>query len=85
MFLGVVILGGVLFSFEKLAILFSKYWMAFGKRLGDINSRIILTVFFLLILTPMAILKRIFQKKDKELSKTTWIDVEEKIDFTKPW
>ena len=84
LFYGTVGVGLLFFSFEKLAILFSEAWMKFGKFLGDINSRIILSIFFLLILTPMAGLKRIFNSKNAS-SKSTWVEEDQPIDFTKPW
>lgn len=84
LFWGTVALGVVLFSFEKLAILFSKYWMKFGKLLGDINSRVVLSIFFVLILVPVAFLKRIFSS-NKKASQSTWVEESQKIDFTKPW
>jgi hypothetical protein len=84
LFWSVVCLGVLLFSFEKFAILFSKYWMNFGKVLGDVNSRIILSIFFILILLPMAILKRIFTSSKMGIH-STWVEERQEIDFTKPW
>jgi hypothetical protein len=84
LFLGTLVLGIVLFSFEKLAILFSDSWMKLGKFLGDINSRIVLSIFFLLILSPMALLKKIFNANKKE-GHSTWVEESEEVNFTKPW
>lgn len=60
-------------------------WMGFGKVLGKINSTIILSIFFLCILFPTSVLKKILSKtKKKETSK--WIDINsEQINFFKPW
>jgi hypothetical protein len=84
MFWIVAAVGVLLLSYEPLAKLFSKYWMALGKFLGDINSKIILSFFFLFILTPMALLKRVISSK-YDCKSSTWITVEQAPDFTKPW
>lgn len=84
LFWGAAIFGALLFSFESLAILFSKYWMKIGKLLGEINSRIILSVFFVLILAPLSLLKRMFSSFTNEKS-STWVEENSSVDFTKPW
>lgn len=86
-FWGTLVFGITTMSSEKLAILFSDNWMKFGKFLGDINARIILTVFFLFIMNPVALLKNIFGAKAKELENTNWqeIDDNEKLNFKNPW
>ncbi len=38
-------------------------WNRFGRALGEINSRIILTLAFYAVLTPTALLYRLFNKK----------------------
>jgi hypothetical protein len=82
---GVLIFGIILFSSEKLASLFVKWWMRLGKFMGDINSKIILTVLFLLIVSPTAFLRRLFTKEQTK-RKSSWEDVtQEKSDFKKPW
>jgi hypothetical protein len=40
---------------------FYRLWMKFGQFIGGINSRIILAVFFYLIISPMGLLMRIFR------------------------
>ena len=83
--IGILVFGVLMYSFEKLALLFSKYWMKFAKVLGDFNSKIILSVFFLLILTPVALLKKISTKKTAH-GDSTWKSVEADVpDFKKPW
>lgn len=37
-------------------------WLAVAKVLGEINSRFVLTVVFFLVLTPIAIIYRLFNK-----------------------
>ena len=41
-----------------------KGWEWFGKILGAISSRILLTVIFFIVLTPIAVLSRLFGSKD---------------------
>jgi hypothetical protein len=40
----------------------ARYWMQFANLLGAFNSRVILTVTFYLILTPLAFVYRIFNR-----------------------
>ena len=84
LFWGVVICGAVLYTFEGLAILFSRYWMHLGKLLGEINSRIILSIFFILILAPTALLKKLLSSSKNE-GGSTWVEENSSVDFTKPW
>lgn len=82
---GVLAAGAVLYSSDTLGKLFAKYWMAFGKFLGDINAKIILSVMFFLLLTPIALLKKLVSTKSMQ-QKSTWTDCKgEEVDFTKPW
>lgn len=75
----------VLYTFEGAAILFVKYWMKFGKLLGDINAKIILSLLFVLILVPVALLKKITAVKTEE-TLSNWKSISnEAVDFTKPW
>lgn len=39
-------------------------WLRFGAFLGRVNSRILLTLIFYLVLTPTAFLYRLFSRKD---------------------
>ncbi|MCB0510620.1 MAG: hypothetical protein H6579_04845 [Chitinophagales bacterium] len=83
---GVLAFGAILYTFESLAKAFSKLWMSFGKALGFVNSKIILSVFFALILSPLALLKRCFGSKNLGSNSSAWLLVENKEeDFTKPW
>ncbi|MEQ8191475.1 MAG: SxtJ family membrane protein [Candidatus Eremiobacterota bacterium] len=40
----------------------AKGWMKFSSFIGNVNSRIILSVIFYLVLTPVAVLYRIFNR-----------------------
>lgn len=85
-FWGTFTFGVILMSSEKLAILFSDTWMKFGKFLGDINARIILTFFFLFIINPVALLKKIFGTKEAQTDNSNWKEVqEESVNFKNPW
>ena len=50
---------------SKLKLIFQtlyKYWMKFAHVLGWVNTRIILTVFYIVIITPVSLLLRVFKK-----------------------
>tara|TARA_Y100000385_G_scaffold207150_1_gene214767 strand:- start:11455 stop:11931 length:477 start_codon:yes stop_codon:yes gene_type:complete len=82
---GVVSFGFILYSSDTIGERFAKYWMAFGKMLGDINAKIILSFMFFVILTPIALLKKFVSTK-RPYKKSTWTDCKEsEVDFTKPW
>ena len=50
-------------AFEtRIAAMIAKGWLRFADIIGRINSRIILSIVFYLILTPLAILYRLFHK-----------------------
>ncbi|MCX5828790.1 MAG: SxtJ family membrane protein [Deltaproteobacteria bacterium] len=50
-------------SFEsRFTTALARYWMKFAAVLGAFNSRVILTVTFYLILTPLAFVYRIFNR-----------------------
>jgi len=84
-FLGVLCFGALMYIFEPLAKLFSNYWMKLGKLMGNINSRIILSIFFIIFLLPMALLKKVFTKKENDES-SAWLTIEaEKHNFKNPW
>ncbi len=50
-------------AFEsRITTALAKYWMQFAAFLGKINSRIILTLMFFFLLTPIAFLYRLFNR-----------------------
>ncbi|MDD5167827.1 MAG: SxtJ family membrane protein [Syntrophales bacterium] len=71
----------------------AQYWMRFASFLGKINSRIILTLMFFLVLTPIALLYRIMNREKvdhflKNNRDSYFDDVEKsfgKEDFEKLW
>ncbi len=58
--------------------LLKKYWLKFGSILGYINTRIILSLIFILIIIPISLIMKIFGKQflEKKINKKTpsyWI------------
>lgn len=84
---GFFILAGL--TFPIILKPFNKLWMTFAILLGWFMSRVILTILFYLILTPIGLIAKIFGKKFLDLQfkssqKTYWIKREiekEKIDY----
>jgi hypothetical protein len=69
----------VIFSFIAIPVLrpFHRLWMMLALLMGFIMSRVILTILFYLILTPIGLIAKIFDKKFMPLSfdknvKTYW-------------
>ena len=68
-------------------------WIRLGKALGYVNSRIILSVIYFFILTPIALLSRIFSKdklqlKRKNSDESYFIKRDHEFqaqDFENPW
>ena len=62
-------------------------WMDVGKYMGAFNSKIILSIFFLFILTPISFIKKILVPTPKQNKNTNWIRVkeDERINFKAPW
>ena len=62
----------------------SGIWLGFSKILGKINSKVILSIIWFFILTPLALLRRIgsnpLQLNKSEMG-SYWVDIEKK--FTK--
>jgi len=78
-------LGSVLIYFlipplaEKISIL----WLKFGRILGEINTKIVLFLVFYLILTPLAIIRKVFTVDFLELKKnknTFWKERKESFE-----
>ena len=82
---GVLSFGLILYSSDTIGKGFAKYWMAFGKLLGDINAKIILSVMFFVLLTPIALLKKLISTKSLDKKSTRTDCKEREVDFTKPW
>ncbi len=66
------------------ARLIVRYWRLLGKAMGFVSSRIWLTLFYFLFITPFAFFYRLVRKKNS-FSTGKWMDAGEKVDFTLPW
>lgn len=81
-----IIIIGLLSPF--LAKYIFKAWMGLAKVLGYINSRILLTVIYFLILTPLALLRNLFRKKPHSVSLSNYSGRNHKFlpsDFDRPF
>jgi len=83
-------LSGAFIPFLRKAIIW--LWMKLAELLGLIMPNIILTLFFYLILTPIALLSRLFGSKDPLVLKNSQASLFknrttdfEKSSFEKPW
>ena len=76
---------------DKIAKLIVQLWFGLANILGYINSRILLSIIYYLILVPFALLGRLSKSKALILKKqegsyfTTRDHLFEKADFEKPW
>ena len=72
--------------FKGLSIKIARVWLKFAYFIGNINSKIILTLIFFLFLTPIAILYRIVKgdfmilRKSKP-SRSYWIEKIQRMDL----
>ena len=59
--------------FKRLSLIVTGVWLRFSHIIGGINSKIILTAIFFVVLTPISVIYRIFTKnplmlkRDKDL------------------
>ncbi len=81
---------GILFPFVGKII--AKIWMTIAHFLGKINTTILLSIVFFILLFPLAIVRKVFSKKDflhlKKPSNSNFILREKtfiKEDFEKMW
>lgn len=78
-------IGAVTYSFDGLGRLFARGWMAFGTFLGRINSTILLSVFYLVLFTPIALLRRLFDRESVD-AESNWREPESPTtNLSKPW
>lgn len=74
-------------------IYFYKLWMKLGHVLGKINSTIILSLIFYIVLLPIALLKKMFTKESDKFSfktgaQTYWINrepIDPKVSIKQPF
>ena len=70
-----------------LALLVAKGWYAFADLLGRINSFVLMSVLFWLVVVPIGYMRKLFGKP-KAVTGTTFKDVNKTYtaaDFEKPW
>ena len=76
---------------EPLSIVLAEKWMALSDFIGDIVSRIVLSILYLLVLTPIAVLYRRFSDRpsmhrlDRESYFVERRHRYDSDDFLKPW
>ncbi|MBN1133065.1 MAG: hypothetical protein JXR52_13090 [Bacteroidales bacterium] len=82
-------LGLVTLFIDPLARLVTLLWMWFGRLMGGILSYIVLTMIFIFILTPVAVLFKLTGRSKKAFDETTYFSLRNgKIkpgDFENPW
>ncbi len=59
LWVALVLMIGLLFEIPAVDVI-ARWWMRFGSFIGHINSRIVLSAAFYLILTPLAFIYRLF-------------------------
>ena len=64
----ITIFGVLTLGVSILRKLFIKLWFSFAKVMGSINGTILLSILFFIIVTPIAILFRLFNKKSKYIN-----------------
>ncbi len=87
----ILLLGNILES--RLTATLARYWMKFGSLLGRVNTQILLTVIFYVVLTPVAFLFRLMNRDEADHFRRNrrasyWDRVTrsyEKTDFHKLW
>ena len=58
-----LIIGILAIVSKQIAILIEKVWFFIAEKLGFINGTILLSLIFLLVLTPVALLRKLFTSK----------------------
>lgn len=60
-------------------------WMLVGKTIGGFNARILLSVLFILLVTPIGLLRKLFQKKSAPVSSNWKPAANTPFDFNRPF
>lgn len=90
---GITMLGVGLVS-SRVNQTFARLWMAFARVIGTVNSKLLLTIIFYLVLTPIAVLYRLLRGSPLQTIEETnqdhsyFIEREETYsasDFENPW
>lgn len=83
--LGLLIFGTVFKLFRELV---HKLWMKLAFILSRITQPIILGALFFIVLTPLALLKRVFSKENKAPKESTFVSLKKQFNqsnFKNPW
>ena len=85
---GILGLPSVVFPVVRKYVL--RGWFAFAKLLGAVNSRIILGIVFYCLLTPLALIRRLFQRdKNRYRQGDSYFQKRDHLfnrkDFENPW
>ena len=78
---------------SRVNALIAVYWLKFSRLIGEFNSRILLTLVFFVILTPVAFFYRLLNKASTDHFKlnnreSLFVSSDQKITkeyFTRPW
>ncbi len=69
---------------KPLGRLFANAWLKLSLVIGTFNSRVLLTIFFFIVLTPLALVRRIFRRDLLDIKKvetdTYWKTVDREFD-----
>lgn len=69
----------------NLAKLVAQLWMMIGKTLGNINAKVLLTLFYFIFLLPIAWIKKLFGKKESVQTNSNWKSSSNEINFNNPF
>ena len=77
---------GVSIFIKPLGKLIANAWLRFSFLIGTVNSRILLTLFFYILLTPLAVIRRLFGHDllllEKPGKDSCWKTVDKEFDKT---
>ncbi len=77
--IGLFLIGSALLRAPWLPLI-ERIWMAVATVMGEIMTRVILTVVFVVVLTPLGIVQRLFRRKEAVASKDSfWIRREQPL------
>lgn len=69
----------------NLAKLVTQLWMMVGKTLGNINAKVLLSLFYFILLLPIAWIKKLFGKKVSVQTNSNWKISSNEINFNNPF
>lgn len=68
----------------KIAEKIANMWMLVGKKIGGFNARIMLSVLFIVLITPISLLRKLKRPK-QDSYQSNWKAAADTIDFTRPF